>query len=178
MSTEHKESRYLLSAIVGFLLVSLSLLAVDGAFFWYTTGHMPRGVLESTDDWPYAMQQLLENLRLVDPSIEMDGYLMYGMPGPYSVSEAAFRIHDASPQVLIALKTELQLVPIQSDHQMAGWGRIVVEKVSEDWWVPLDQDGSNIFASQHLLDGGEGDLYVIAHEPATNSIYISYHFNF
>ena len=136
-----------------------------------------RDVLPSVSDWPYAIQELHSALIKSDPNLKMDGYLMYGEPGPFSADEAAFRIHNCSKATFSALKSELQLVEIAPDHRMAGWGRIVVEKANPEWWVSADEEG-NYYACQNLRDGEEGPLFVVAHATVTNTIYISYHFNF
>lgn len=164
--------------VVGALLVPLLLLIAWGIL--YSLGTRDRTVrkeLQSVRDWPGHVQEIHNALINHDPDLDMQGFLLRGTPGPYSVDVAAFRIINAKEGTFEALGSELQLAAIEPDHQLAGWGQTVVEGSSADWWVPPEVD-SSYYASQHLLDGGEGPLYVVAYTPKNSTIYISYHFNF
>jgi|GEM_PF-5395847 len=167
------------SIILGGLMLSPFLLWGAWSYIWWDMGRdrTVREVMPSVSDWPHAVQELHANLVATHPELNMDGFLMYGVPGPHSVSEAAFRIHDADQTTFDLLKSELQLVEIEPDHRMLGWGRVVVEKTTPEWWISADDDGT-YYACQNLLDGEDGDLYVVAYASGTKMIYISYHFNF
>lgn len=178
MSANDEQSKVATYLFLGFAALAAFMLLFGWSYIWFWHDSTPRGILVSTADWPDAVQQLHEKLVAIDPAIDVDGYLTHGQPGPFSVSEAAFRVCHSSPEIVDALKNELKLVSIKSNHRLAGWGQVVIDKASNEWWASPRFNDTQIFASQPLLDGEEGDLYVVAYESATNTIYISYHFNF
>lgn len=135
-------------------------------------------LLISTADWPHAVQQLHSDLSDVDSTIVMDGHLIAGSPGPHSINEAVFRIHNTSPELIAKLNAVLNLVPIEPEHDLSRWGDVVVKNSSNEWWPASCGGKAELFASKPLLDGEEGDLYVVARENSTKTIYICYHFNF
>lgn len=164
--------------LVGLLLATFLIWGV-WSYLWWGMGRdrTVRQLLQTPSDWPHTVKELHDTLLNNHPDLSMDGYLMCGAPGPFSVDEAAFRIHESTPTIYDALKSGLELVEIEPDHPMAGWGRIVVEKATSEWWAHPD-DKATYYASKNLLDGEEGPLYVVAYSPVTHTIYVSYHFNF
>ena len=135
-------------------------------------------VLTSPEDWPNAVRDLRNSLTATTPSLRMDGHLLSGKPGPNSIGEAVFRVHNASVETFEQLKSTLQLVPVAPEDDLAKWGDFVVKNSSGQWWAANDQDGTELYASQNLLEGEEGDLYVVARETSSGTVYVCYHFNF
>jgi len=135
-------------------------------------------LLTSISSWPLPVKDLFEELVALAPSIKMDGHLISGAPGPHSITTAVFRVHNVNTEVFERLKKTLELVPIGPTHKLAKRSESVVKNTSTEWWAAETQEDVELFVSQHWLDGEEGDLYTVANEPPTGTIYIHYYFNF
>jgi hypothetical protein len=137
----------------------------------------PPGPMPSVRDWPVPLQDLHQELLRIH-STGFDAYLLDGKPGPDSVREAVFRI-SASKPILQQVVKRLNLVIVDSNNdRIAGWGDLVVSMASKEWWPPTSAIGVDHFASQPLLDGDEGDLYIAAFDKTSEQLFILYQFNF
>ncbi len=119
----------------------------------------PPGPLPNPNDWPMPLQDLQQEL---GGGTKIDGYLLYGAPGEYSVKSAVFRI--ATPaSSLSRIVDRLELVSVSSTHKkLDGWGEDIVSKASTEWWPSspgLDADSVDYYVSQGQLDGDEDSLY-------------------
>lgn len=162
-------------------LAAFAVLAIVSApFAWYIYGSRdttPRGPLPSRQDWPEPIRDL--NAKMTDAGIAVEPFevfLVYGQPGS-TLSTVICRMPD-SPAVVEFLKEAIGMLPEAGKNlqylEMVERG--VAADAPDDWWIG-PQDATPIFVSKNVLEGGEGDMYVLAHAPKRNRVYFHYYFN-
>jgi hypothetical protein len=165
-----------------FGLAALVLLVIVGARFalyfhsWRDT--TPRGPLHTPQEWPEPIRDLhskMSDAGIVAEPFEV--FLVYGRPGS-TLSTVVCRMPD-SAEVVTFLKEAIGMLP------EAGKNPRFLERVERElaarapvgWWVE-PQDETPIFVSKNVVEGGEGDMYVLAHDATRKLVYLYYYFNF
>lgn len=138
----------------------------------------PPGPLLNPNDWPRPLQDLQQEL---GGGTKIDGFLLYGAPGEYSVKDAVFRI-ETPPSLLNQIVGRLELVHVEANQQqLRGLGDLIVSKAGKEWWPSAprsDVDSVDYYYSQRRLDGEEGDLYIAAYDKVDETLYLHFEYNF
>jgi hypothetical protein len=137
-----------------------------------------RGEIKNKANWPDTISTLADRLIQLDANAQIQGYLLTGKPGRYSIEYAIFRIRNASENVFEAVSSEFELVQTQEDLFVKEWHREGVQPPPSAWWVQTNSETSQFYVSQSRLDGQEGDLYRAAFEPIDRVLFIEYYFDF
>ncbi len=65
----------------------------------------------------------------------------------------------------------------KNSRYVEGVEREVARHALADWWIqPTDK--TQYFVSKNVLEGGEGDMYVLAADAERKRVYRHYYFNF
>jgi hypothetical protein len=157
---------------VGLVLVSPLILKVYVDYAWRDT--TPVGPLPVIADWPEPIRDIhraIENAGL--DATQFQVCLLRGQPG-WVDSAAVCRVPLSDPLLkVVATLLDLKTIPSSDAARIQSQ---VNSRVS-GWW-PTSPVGIEYFACSHSLAGGEGPLYVVAVDSATNLLSIHYDFNF
>jgi hypothetical protein len=157
-------------------LLAIALLALVGyvgllLYSWRDT--TPRGPLVSPQDWPEPIRELHDSMKRQVQAPAFEVYLLQGQP-KWTVSTAMCRVEDA-PGVFDFLQAKLKLKAVPAESRWTNW--FFDQRLPGDW-RPSSRGGSQYFASQHWLDGGEGPLFALARDQQEQCLFLSYYFNF
>jgi hypothetical protein len=121
------------------------------------------------NEWPRPIQAIHERLIAGQSAMTMEGYLQrVSLLDKYGI----FQIHNATPEALEFLTEELKLSPSPRAKQPIYFRSEGVP------WASEEHGPVETFVSEGVLNGDEGDLYAVAYETETKTIFIEYRFNF
>jgi hypothetical protein len=156
------------------LAVALTVpVAYVGLVFYSWLDVTQRGPVASSQDWPEPIRKLHDAMQSQVQAPAFEVYLLHGQLGG-TVSSAVCRVDDA-PDVFEFLETRLRLKAVPVDSL---WRDLFFSWLLPADWQPDSRTGSQYFASQHWLDGGEGELFALARDPQTGRLFLYYYFNF
>jgi hypothetical protein len=169
----------ILLAIATFVML---LLIVPCAWMGYAWRDItPREPLTEQSSWPLPLRDLraAATRRGIDMA-EMEAYLVNGRPG--DMDSTVFCRMPESPNVLEFLKRELELRPLainggDVNQRLAPGFRVPKSLAPAKWWE-TNHSSTELFVSRRMLEGDEGDLYVVVRDPTRRLIFIRYYYNF
>ena len=104
-------------------------------------------------------------------------FLIEGQPGS-TLSTVICRLPDSNG-VVDFLKDTIGLLP-EGDKNPVYVNyveRQVGRSAPSGWWVD-SKDQAQYYASKNVIEGGEGDMYLMASDEDHNRVYLYYYFNF
>src|SRR5688572_15621262 len=100
------------------------------------------------------------------------------MPVATHTVKRAKELHDAGNSVWqIEEKLAAEGFKTEGGSRISQHAKRDAQFVPPDWW-PASDSTVEYFASRGVLNGDEGDLYVVAHERQQRRIFIHYYYNF
>jgi len=161
------------------VLVLLAIVSAPFAWHFYAwRDTTPRGPLPTRQDWPEPIRDLHSKMTEAGISAEpFEVYLVYGQPGS-TLSTVICRMPH-SVEVVDFLKKSIGMLPEdgKNPRYLESVGREVAAYVPAEWWID-PQDELPAFVSKNVIEGGEGDMYVLVADAKRNRISLHYYFNF
>jgi len=163
-------------------IVILTILAlVSAPFAWYVYAcrdTTPRGPLIGSSNWPEPIRDL--HAAMVNSGIDVEPfevYLIQGRPGD-TISTVICRM-PASVPAFEFLKAKLGMQTLPADKKdYAGFVKREITRFAPPDWSTFAEENAEYLASRGILEGDEGDLYLVAHDPAHDRLFLHYYFNF
>ena len=158
------------------LFALLGLLCAPYALYTYSwRDTTPRGPLTSPKTWPKPIRDLSAEAKRSGVDVDqLEVFLLYGRLGD-TVSTVICRLPESSGTFEF-LRKQLELQPVSAEKVERVRDEVARLAPPPEWWASSGE--TELFASRHLLEGGEGDLYVVARDPEQHRIFIHYDFNF
>jgi hypothetical protein len=150
-------------------------------FAWYLYSWRdttPRGPLPTPADWPEPIRDLHSKMTqagVVSGPFEV--YLIYGEPGS-TLSTVICRMPKTAEAVEFVTATLGMKDVTDAELPYVKMSDRAAENSAPSGWWATSNASTQVFASQQILIGGEGDLYIMAINPEEDRIFIYYEFNF